>query len=155
MMYECRETEYRGEYFDDQTKNILLEKENRGGWVWIALRPPLTGDDIASLDWGGMERNSENLVVLAVTLPLAYGTFVKAIRERVCRSYRNWEGLRKVFFFFYCLLVACDSRYRSPYWRRPKSWLPDLNAQGPKRSTCLDNIILLAFGIALPFVVSL
>jgi len=30
-MYECRETEYRGEELDDQAKNIFLGKENRGG----------------------------------------------------------------------------------------------------------------------------
>ena len=67
-------------------------------------------------------RNPANLAALAITLPLAYGTFAGAIRERVCRSCRNWESLRKVFSFFYCLSAACYWRYRSPCWRRPNNF---------------------------------
>ena len=57
-----------------------------------------------------------NLAALAVTLPLAYGIFVRAITERICRSRRNREDLGKVFSsFIVSHQLHVSSRYRSAF----------------------------------------
>jgi hypothetical protein len=57
-----------------------------------------------------------NLAALAVTLPLAFGIFVRAIAERICRSRRNREGLGKVFSsFIVSHQLHVSSRYHSAF----------------------------------------
>jgi hypothetical protein len=51
---------------------------------WLPIRPPVVGDDIVNLCWGGGGK-AVKLVVLALGSPLAHDTLPVAVREHIYR----------------------------------------------------------------------